>query len=149
MNDYTPTKLSTATKVAAQFIQRTRWVMNLQTERTEHEHTLEMLEKQEKQAEKRLAIRVFKHEQAVKNEDPRVEEFAKSLETEEKYAKTNLKDIEKDRKTCTDAIEKLDKTMEEIESGKKEVRADKTVTIAKELVQTRVTQGLNEGEFNN
>lgn len=147
MTNFTPSALSTATKIAAQFIQKTRWVMNLQTEITQHEQALENLEKDAVQVEKRLAITVFKHEQAVKNEDPRVENSAKLLKDGEKYAKEDLDEIEKNKTDHTKAVEQCEKDIEEIENGKKKVSSDKTVEIAKTLVTARIQKEVNNGEF--
>lgn len=147
MNDLNPSTLAKGAKVAARLIQRTRWVMNIQAEITAHTVDLEMLAKSQERTNKTLAVVQYKHEQAEKTNDPRVEDTAKVLESEEKHAKEQTEQNEKETKTIEKAIKKCEDTIKEVESGKKKVSAEKMTELAKELVHGYVESALNDEDY--
>jgi len=147
MNDYTPSTLSKASKVAARFIQRTRWVMNLQKEIAGVEKSLEYSKGSREAIQKGLACAAFDHEQAVKTGNPRIETFSKNLERVEKVTKEELECLDKKEERYSKTIEDLTNKIADVESGKLKVCADTMNETAKELVRSRVETAFNESEF--
>ncbi len=141
------TTFAVAAKLAARDILRTRWVANLLTERRNEEVALKGLDKEQKSYEKELAVAEFKATQAKTNGDPRAEDFAKDADEVKKAVTHAIDDLECSRKSHTRRIEEINKEIEDVTLGEKKVNHENMVTLAKELVQGRIAESFNEGEY--
>lgn len=147
MNNYTPEKLSEASKKAARFIQRTRWVMNLQKEVKEFTKTLESIARAVEGHAKTLAIAEFKYKQAEENKDPRLVDLKASYESAVEDAKRQEKETTQQTKECEESINECNDKMAKVMSGDLKVNAVRQTEIAKELVHSRVEEAHKNGEF--
>ena len=143
----TPSVLAASAKVAARFIQRTRWVMNLQSDITAVEASLKDYQELRLSIEKRLAIAEYNFKQAEVTENPQVEDFAKNLDSVKKSVERDFENLERDTKNAEKEIEDLKKDIVEVETGKKKVRRDVMIEKAKELVASRVEASYCAGDF--
>lgn len=147
MTDYTPVALAQASKVAARFIQRTRWVMNLQREIEDHNQELQSIKTQVEAEAKDLAIAEFKFTQAKKEGDPRVDIMEKAFESATKIAKEQEKYAKEQTDENTKAIAECEEKIGKVMSGDLKVDANKREELAKELVQARVEASHTDGKF--
>lgn len=149
MNTTTPAyeSLAIAAKAAARDILRSKWVLNLLSERREYEFSKKRLEELAKGLEKDLAIAAFKVKSATESQDPRLDDYKKELDDITKRVEHEKKIAECQKISKDEEIERINKEIAAVSSGESKVSYETMVELSKELIATRFTDAFVNGDY--
>lgn len=137
-----------AAKLAARDILRARWITNLLSTRRDHEARVTELEGKFANHEKAVQVAQFTYDQAKANNDPRVEDFKKDLESVTKSSNEAIGRLQEQIDTEKKAIEKVNKEIADVESGELKVSYENLVSHTKTLIEKHYESAFLSGSYN-